>query len=1005
MFTSRATLVVVPPALVPQWREEILKTTKPGAIRIATYVSASERIVEKGLNAASVRQKRLRELADHEIVLTTYSILEKDPMLELIHWKRIALDEMQEVRSSTTQLAKKCEKMPASFRWMISGTPIFRDVNDLNGELHFLGVWPFALRDEVDGFWGRKVDLPWKAQEPAALDLLQTLLRGVMMRHSKSQTYMDGSPLLSLPPRETHIVPIYVDASEAAVISYIEALAARLLSSGSISDDSGAKHRETLLRLLREACISPALLNGGMGCRPQLSSVNHLARREMEMGGRVRDDMGDMVVDDDEEGQRDLLRNLKCMSIEDALKVLNAASRENRTVGRDMVSHGLAVRRNNDTDRAKKSNLLGKSSNPKYNTVLDQKLAESQLNSENWEHSLQLSTRDSRRRFSAIRGGLLRCTVEAVTSGRVMSSSDGAAWPSNNPVRHTWKERGTKYLRLSSKASNVERDLSSLEDMLAGPRQGIRYTKVPEIEVDSDTEEETDEVKKWPQQPETVVYIESAEDAVQAGMENVRNLVMSSSGVKKMKGNDGKKMNMQGAEWGDKEFWKRTEKSLDTWKLFYTLCKDGLSLKRAAHRQKGEGYVKKILTIFESLRSCDHTSLLWASPTGPEPGKVSSTLYSLQSALDVVLQELSLKKLPKILEEEGRAAENKYQEQEGFYPKAWWVYKEQAQQLQESPLSVRTQAAAISKAAAIIRVANRSLPLLVERLEELYTSLEPQLASETRGIPDYYWEVLSHNIKAWRDVTKHWPITKEMADSLSKEREAAQIKAQLSRTKELASKKALELLDSAPDIPSDLNSSILKGLTKHFEDGKGLYEVVDQEDNGATLKAWGCKGSNNKHRAVLLEYFQASMDAEEEEGLEPDELLGGDGAPETPNWDWNGTLHDVIIKMATLPACTQLIRANYRLRFVSPRGWRRWGDFHGHKEATKVLKQLLNGHKDDVDPTKSICGLKPAKSSRETLQEREREAKENLAAPCKREREASRAVQEVQTYAGQAPVA
>ena len=34
---------------------------------------------------------------------------------------------------------------------MISGTPLFSSIDDLNGELHFLGVWPFALPDSVDG--------------------------------------------------------------------------------------------------------------------------------------------------------------------------------------------------------------------------------------------------------------------------------------------------------------------------------------------------------------------------------------------------------------------------------------------------------------------------------------------------------------------------------------------------------------------------------------------------------------------------------------------------------------------------------------------------------------------------------------------------------------------------------------------------------------------------------------------------------------------------------------
>jgi hypothetical protein len=65
--------------------------------------------------------------------------------------------QMQEVRSSTTALARLCERLSAGCRWMVSGTPLFDGIDDLNGELHFLGVWPFSLRDAEDGFWVSRV--------------------------------------------------------------------------------------------------------------------------------------------------------------------------------------------------------------------------------------------------------------------------------------------------------------------------------------------------------------------------------------------------------------------------------------------------------------------------------------------------------------------------------------------------------------------------------------------------------------------------------------------------------------------------------------------------------------------------------------------------------------------------------------------------------------------------------------------------------------------------------
>jgi hypothetical protein len=62
------------------------------------------------------------------------------------------LDEMQEVRSSTTELARKCERLCSPRRWMVSGTPLYDKISDLQGELYFLRVSPFGAGHE-DGFW------------------------------------------------------------------------------------------------------------------------------------------------------------------------------------------------------------------------------------------------------------------------------------------------------------------------------------------------------------------------------------------------------------------------------------------------------------------------------------------------------------------------------------------------------------------------------------------------------------------------------------------------------------------------------------------------------------------------------------------------------------------------------------------------------------------------------------------------------------------------------------
>jgi SNF2 family DNA or RNA helicase len=86
-------------------------------------------------------------------VLTTYRALDAEAagraggravprVLSRIAWRRVCLDECQEVRSNTTTLARTAAGLTATHRWMISGTPLYSSVDDLNGALrccvHFL---------------------------------------------------------------------------------------------------------------------------------------------------------------------------------------------------------------------------------------------------------------------------------------------------------------------------------------------------------------------------------------------------------------------------------------------------------------------------------------------------------------------------------------------------------------------------------------------------------------------------------------------------------------------------------------------------------------------------------------------------------------------------------------------------------------------------------------------------------------------------------------------------
>jgi SNF2-related domain len=274
-----STLIVVPPSLVSQWENEIIKCT--GHTLIVDVID--------GKTGAISRRNDSNFDSDADIVLTTYKGLvqrQVAPILQTKRWGRIVLDEMQEIRTSTSVIAKSCEELEGDRRWMLSGTPIFDGIDDLLGELNFLRLEPFSAASE-DGFFDFMIKDPWINRHLTAIDTLK-VLGTIMLRRSKSMTIKaTGTAILDLKPLSVEYVPIQQTKSERAIYYFLESIHARVVRSAksmqstnvtkTISEVEKSKaSRKLCFRLVREACNSVVLLNGGVGATSQLKILNNL---------------------------------------------------------------------------------------------------------------------------------------------------------------------------------------------------------------------------------------------------------------------------------------------------------------------------------------------------------------------------------------------------------------------------------------------------------------------------------------------------------------------------------------------------------------------------------------------------------------------------------------------------------------------------------------------------------------------------------------------------------
>lgn len=265
-WPAKTTLVVCPQSLLGQWRQEAISK----APSLSLYVWGDDDNLDD--DDCDETSFAIGETAV-DIVLTTYETVRKDPLLSMITWRRVILDEAQFTRRSATQIARDVFNLRSNTRFLMTGTPVVGSIDDFKGELATLRIWPFTL--ENDGYWEKHVRCPTNSS------LLSSLLDVTMIRHTKAQGLH-----LSMPERTYETLEVDLVGSHRSCYCYILAIALEELESQA-PGTLDTRRLRLLLKFLLWVSLSATLVDIG---NLDIARRNTWARGERLIHGSRDDD-------------------------------------------------------------------------------------------------------------------------------------------------------------------------------------------------------------------------------------------------------------------------------------------------------------------------------------------------------------------------------------------------------------------------------------------------------------------------------------------------------------------------------------------------------------------------------------------------------------------------------------------------------------------------------------------------------------------------------------------
>ena len=174
--SRRPSLLVVPASLVGNWKQELERFAP--TLR-AFYVHRSECDAD---TLARVAKDPAAELADFDVVVTTYGLVWRLEWLRGPAWQLVVLDEAQAIKNASSAQTRAVKQLQAAGRIALTGTPVENHLGDLWSIFDFCCPGLLGSAAQFKQFIKRLI----KQQNSQAFAGLRRLVRPYILRRMKT---------------------------------------------------------------------------------------------------------------------------------------------------------------------------------------------------------------------------------------------------------------------------------------------------------------------------------------------------------------------------------------------------------------------------------------------------------------------------------------------------------------------------------------------------------------------------------------------------------------------------------------------------------------------------------------------------------------------------------------------------------------------------------------------------------------------------------------------------